>query len=398
MLNDTSFDSETFDTTAGLTDFLRSVTPAAKKKDTVTTADFYGEDKPLLIISYGLGRDSSSLLIRLATLGIRPDLVVFTDLAGEKKSSYDYLPVMNNFLRSVNFPEVSVIKLQRERDPDFEAHLFRLGIFASFNYGRRSSCSAEWKVKCANLWIEKHPLVIEARRQGRRIVRAVGFEAGEEYRIAKSDKKAAEKAAAEASCSRSASAFSTENSPYVTWFPLIEWKIDFDGVISIICEAEMPIPPKSSCYFCAAMTKDETRELSEKEPNLFFKGLVLEALAQRNKVVPHVGRVQGLRFGSKWSDYEFAAPFMPYVEPAIDVFDLDRRFEDGDRSKNNKDWKKKAARVEIFRACFSSTESYFSFVADENNFRETEREKVASRMREVTEEIRRSQKQLSLAF
>lgn len=336
--------------------FTDSETPA----EPITIDSFRTADKPYLIVSYGLGRDSSALIFKLAEFGVRPDLIAFCDLGGEKLESYAYLPVMNAYLKSIGFPEVTVIRLKRARDSDFEAHLFRLGIFASFNYGKSHACSATWKCDAQDAFLASYQPVIEAKRSGRKIVRAVGFEAGEERRI-----KDVKKAESKSDCSdRSFSAFAVRaDSPYITWYPLIQWHLDFDGVLDTIWKSGMKMMPKSSCYFCPAMRPEETADLAEKEPHLFFKGLVLERIAQRNQIVPHIKRVQGLRFGAKWSDYEYAAPFLPYIDRVIDFFGLDRALDDAEKSRKSVAWKKKAARVELFRACFANADNLRDFLS-----------------------------------
>jgi hypothetical protein len=348
-------------------DGLFTTDSEAATEKAITTNSFRADNKPYLIVSYGLGRDRTALLIKLATLGIRPDLILFCDLGAEKSASYAYLPLMNAFLKSVGFPPITVIRLNRKRDSDFEAHLFRLGIFASFNYGKSHACSATWKLDAQDDFLKTYEPVIKAKREARRIIRAVGFELGEERRI-KDAKQSEETETADAlNCGqRSSSAFAVrKDSEYLTWYSLIEWKMDFDAVLDTIWKSGLPICPKSSCYFCPAMRPEETADLAVQEPHLFFKGLVLERIAQRNKIVPHKHRVQGLRFGAKWSDYAFAAPYLARIDKIIDLFQLDRALEDGEKSTKSVGWKKKAARVELFRALFVNADNLSRFMNNE---------------------------------
>lgn len=314
--------------------------------------------KPFLIVSYGLGRDSTALLVKLGQLGIIPDLIVFADTGAEKDGSYQYLPIMNAYLQSIGFPEITIVKLHRKRDRNFETHLLRLGIFGSLTYGSHK-CSATWKIDAIEDYLKTYRPVIEAKRQGRIIVRAIGFEKGEEYRAVRNEKK---KQAQQQDCSDNGGAFALNfDSDYATWLPLIELGIDFDGVLDMIWREGLPTPPKSSCYFCAGMREIEVYQLAQTEPHKFFRALVLEKLAQRNKIVPH-GRVQGIAFGKKWSDYECADPYIEKVEEAIDFFRLDREFADGDRNRNATGWRMKKARVELFIECFKTPERLFEFM------------------------------------
>jgi hypothetical protein len=330
----------------------------------ITLDSFYTDDKPFLIVSYGLGRDSTALLIKLAQLGIIPNIIIHADTGAEKEATYAYLPIINAYLRSVGFPEITIVKLQRNRDRDFETHLLRLGVFGSLTYGSHK-CSATWKIDAIEAYLKTRRDVIEAKREGRTIVRAIGFEAGEEYRADRHDKKKKERE--ENSCKDGGAFVLNEDSEYATWLPLIELGIDFDGVLDTIFNEGLPIPPKSSCYFCAGMREIEIYQLSQAEPHKFFRALVLERLAQRNKIVPHVGRVVGIAFGKKWSDYECADPYIEKVEEVIEFFQLDREFADGDKSRNATGWKLKKARVELFIECFKTPERLYQFMNGETD-------------------------------
>jgi 3'-phosphoadenosine 5'-phosphosulfate sulfotransferase (PAPS reductase)/FAD synthetase len=330
----------------------------------ITVESFYGENKPFLIVSYGLGRDSTAMLIKLAQLGIRPEIIIHADTGAEKDSTYAYLPIMNAYLRSIGFPEITIVKLHRNRDRNFETHLFRLGIFGSLTYGSHK-CSATWKIDAIEAHLKTRRDVREAKRQGRTIVRAIGFEAGEEYRASRQEKKKKEQQ--ENSCKNGGAFTLNHDSEYATWLPLIELAIDFDSVLDTIWREGLPIPPKSSCYFCAGMRQIEVYQLSQTEPHKFFRALVLERLAQRNRIVPHVGRVQGIAFGKKWSDYECADPYIEKIEEAIQFFRLDREYADGDKSRHATGWKLKKARVELFIECFKTPERLFSFMSGETD-------------------------------
>ena len=60
--------------------------------------------RPPLVVAYGLGVDSTAMLIGLAQRGIRPDLILFADVGGEKPDTYLYAPIIRQWLRDVDFP------------------------------------------------------------------------------------------------------------------------------------------------------------------------------------------------------------------------------------------------------------------------------------------------------
>jgi 3'-phosphoadenosine 5'-phosphosulfate sulfotransferase (PAPS reductase)/FAD synthetase len=71
-------------------------------------------DNPL-VVAYGLGVDSTAMLVEFAHRGIRPDLILFADTGGEKPETYQYLDVIQPFLAKVGFPDVTVVRYQPTR-------------------------------------------------------------------------------------------------------------------------------------------------------------------------------------------------------------------------------------------------------------------------------------------
>src|SRR5262245_61399989 len=63
-----------------------------------------------LIVAYGVGVDSTAMLIEFAFRGIRPDHILFADTGGEKPETYEYLPAMQDYLAKVGFPAVTIVR------------------------------------------------------------------------------------------------------------------------------------------------------------------------------------------------------------------------------------------------------------------------------------------------
>src|SRR5437870_861080 len=103
----------------------------------ITTATFFGPNRPLLVPAYGAGRDSTAMIIELYHRNIRPDLILFADTGSEKPESYNYLPIFNEWLRSVGFPEITIVKKASPRTGDIslEAECLRKGMLPSIAYG-----------------------------------------------------------------------------------------------------------------------------------------------------------------------------------------------------------------------------------------------------------------------
>ena len=92
-----------------------------------------------LVVAYGLGVDSTAMLVEFAHRGICPDLILFADTGGEKPETYAYLPTIQEFLSQVGFPAVTTVRYQPRRaayhtlEPVFPRWLGRFGMaFAPF--------------------------------------------------------------------------------------------------------------------------------------------------------------------------------------------------------------------------------------------------------------------------
>lgn len=59
-------------------------------------------------------------------------------------------------------------------------------------------------------------------------------------------------------------------------YPLIDLRIDRAQCMEIIRSAGLPIPPKSSCWFCPFHTRQRWQEMRQNEPELFWKTVELE--------------------------------------------------------------------------------------------------------------------------
>ena len=78
----------------------------------------------------------------------------------------------------------------------------------------------------------------------------------------------------------------------------------------------MPLPGKSSCYFCPASTKPEIDELKAKHPALYARALAMEDNAMDN-----LKSVKGL--GRRFSWREYSTTKEPAVEMASCMFCVD---------------------------------------------------------------------------
>jgi 3'-phosphoadenosine 5'-phosphosulfate sulfotransferase (PAPS reductase)/FAD synthetase len=93
-----------------------------------------------LVVAYGLGVDSTAMLVEFAHRAIRPDLILFADTGGEKPETYAYLPVIQEYLARVGFPSVVTVRYEPKwaAYDTLEDQCLHTGTLPSLAYGGKS--------------------------------------------------------------------------------------------------------------------------------------------------------------------------------------------------------------------------------------------------------------------
>src|SRR5215471_2151116 len=73
-----------------------------------------------LIVAWGMGVNSTAMLIGMAERGIRPDLILTADTGGEKPETYAFVRTFRLWLADVDFPELIVVR-RKPYPPDSNA-------------------------------------------------------------------------------------------------------------------------------------------------------------------------------------------------------------------------------------------------------------------------------------
>lgn len=236
----------------------------------------FGEGQPI-VANYGGGVNSTALLIGLHNMGVRPDLVIFADTGGEMPETYGFLGVFDEWLQSVGFPRLTIVKRNTQLHTSLEEECHNNQTLPGLAFGFRG-CSDKWKRRPVDQFVRRWDSALAAWADGKRVVRLLGIDAGETHR--------------------------GKNLPSETrfeWrFPLIEWDWARQECIEAIENAGLPVPGKSACFFCPAMKKHEVLELSKSHPDLFARCVAMERHA-----APKLEKVKGL--GRNWSWEELVA-------------------------------------------------------------------------------------------
>lgn len=205
-----------------------------------------------LVVSYGAGVDSTAVLVGLYNRGIRPDLIMFANVGGEKDQTYAYIPMMNAWLTKIGFPTITEVKYQAKNFKHWppyrslEENCLTNGTLPSIAFGF-GSCSQKWKASPQDKFLKAWEPAIQAWRAGGRVTKVIGYDCSgrDSQRRTYADKatKGEEK--------------------YAYWYPLQDWGWDRDECMRQISQAGLAVPFKSSCFFCTAMQPAEVDALPQ---------------------------------------------------------------------------------------------------------------------------------------
>jgi hypothetical protein len=218
-----------------------------------------GDPVPL-IVAYGGGLNSSAGLVLFAATGDVPDAILFADTGGEKPQTYAHVELFSRWCEAVGFPPVTVVRRSvdhgRQKRADkydtLESECLVKRCLPSIAYYHRS-CSEKWKHQPQEKWANGWQPARERWTAGGRVVKAIFYDAGEAYRA---------KVAAD--------------EKYVYWHPLLSLNWGRAECVAALEAAGLPVPPKSSCFFCPEMTPAEIFVLP---PDLLERALAMEGNA-----------------------------------------------------------------------------------------------------------------------
>jgi len=208
------------------------MTPTRSAWDTPisTLADDY-----LVAVSFGGGLNSTALLVRWALEGHRPPhRITFADTGSERAETYLHLISFSEWLTSNGMPPVLITRKGGRRE-SLEDYAIRTKHLPALAYGGKS-CSLKFKVEPQERDINRWDAARAVWKTGEKVVKIIGYGAEEQRRISKAK---------------------LEDEKYYYRFPLDEWQMHRSDCESWINLAGLPIPPKSSCFFCPSTKKAE---------------------------------------------------------------------------------------------------------------------------------------------
>lgn len=203
-------------------------------------------DQPV-IVAWGVGVDSTAMLIEMVERGERIDMVLTADTGDEKPWTYLYRWLFSQWLADRGVP-VTVVRYEPKRFkhwPPYRSlseNCFTNGTLPSISFGRHS-CSQKWKVEPQDKWTESWAPAIECWAAGGKVLKLIGYDAG-----ARDSK-------------RYAHAEGHHDDRFEYDYPLRRWGWDREACEARIQRAGLLVPAKSACFMCGASQPWEVRAL-----------------------------------------------------------------------------------------------------------------------------------------
>ena len=237
-------------------------------------------DRDLIVAAYGMGTNSTALIVEMVRRGEPIDAILAADTGGERPWTYAYRDLFSDWLVKRGYPAIITVR-KGGRPETLEENCLRLSMLPSLAYGRKG-CSHKYKIEPQNQWMNNWPPAREAWGAGRKVVKLIGYDIDEPHRAA-----------------------IPEDAKYRYHYPLLEWGWGREECVAAIARAGLPQPGKSSCFFCPSMTKREILQLRHEYPELLIRALNIETTAKKGG---NLYVVNGLGRRLNWGEFvELAA-------------------------------------------------------------------------------------------
>ena len=238
-----------------------------------------------IVVAYGMGVDSTAMLIGLRDRRVPIELMLFADTGSEKPETMAYLSIIQKWLAAQSMPPVTVIKRHSPRAGDMSLHAecLRKRVLPSLAYGGHS-CSLKWKVDPQWSFTKRH-FGWNGRAQtwphGPSITKLIGYDAGP------------------GDARRIRNATGKWPPGHCYRYPLTEWGWTRERCEEVILGEGLPLPMKSACWMCPASKKSEVDWLAQTHPNLAATAIAMERLAHARGLTT----TRGLGRRWSWSEY-----------------------------------------------------------------------------------------------
>lgn len=225
-----------------------------------------------VIAAWGAGVDSTAMIVEMAERGDPIDMMLFADPGSEKAGTYAFIPIFRRWMAERAIPS-EICRYQPRQFKHWPPYatiaenMLTNATLPSVVFNR-GSCSQKWKAAAQDAWTAEWEPARRCWDADNRVVKLIGYDASPR------------------DTQRYHHATGCEDPRYEYRYPLREWKWARDRCEQRIVDAGLPLPPKSSCFFCGSIKPDEVIELSADELRII---VLMEARAK-----PRLRNVDGL--------------------------------------------------------------------------------------------------------
>ena len=176
--------------------------------------------------------------------------------------------MFSEWLVAHGYPPVTRV-VKGGRQETLEDYCHRTGMLPSLSYGFKS-CSQKFKIEPQEKFVNNWEPARTMWKSGGKVTKLIGYDMDEPHRAA-----------------------IPEDSKYRYSYPLLEWGWGRDECVAAIEAAGLPLPGKSSCFFCPSTRKIEIVDMLDNEPMYLARALAIEINAElsgKNRTVGGLGR------------------------------------------------------------------------------------------------------------
>lgn len=245
----------------------------------------------LRVISYGGGVQSTALIV-LAAQGKLEAVMggpIKYALFGNTGDDSEH-PATIKYVRNIAIPwaaknGMEIIELATTKNgepttiwneimkPDSKRML--IPVYGDINMPLQRSCTVDFKIKTVGKWVKKNG----AKKDDPALV-AIGISTDEIQRAGRGK----------------------EEYMQQRMYPLLDLGLDRIGCMRVIHDAGLPVPPKSSCFFCPFHRPLVWSEMRRDQPELFEKAQQLEDVMLQKQINRGKNPVYLTKFGMRLSD------------------------------------------------------------------------------------------------
>lgn len=191
------------------------------------------------ILSFGGGVNSVALMVLLVTERQPLDEVVFADTGVELPETYEYLPLVTDYLARHGIPFHTITPRRDGRN------------LYDICWERKVFPSTIWRWSTRDFKVNPIHRYYRGLKTSIRQYLAIAHDEFERMRTSRED--------------------------YITnIYPLVDRKMTRSDCVDIIEKAGLPLPVKSSCFFCPFSSIGRWKWLHETHPHLYEKAVALE--------------------------------------------------------------------------------------------------------------------------